>query len=1004
MKIRSTKGFTLIELLIVVAIIGIIAAIAMPGLLRARMSGNEASAIGSLRSINSAQANFASSCASGYFAGLLTDLGSGTTATSKFLSARPHRFGDVDEVGLQRQHGWRRLGDHATTPLPHGLGHLPGGRRGGQPDHGGQHGRALLRHDGRWHGLSEPERRDHLQRRQPQPEHGQQPDSVTGAEPLVRYEVRRYGRRHRGGRLSLLRLCPGLLSSRRPLRSPRVCVRGVDVGLRWRSWSPSPRPGDVQHVLHLRRPRPVDVLLAEASLAARHHPERTVALVAWQTGFPFAADFSRGAPRYQAHRRAGTAEAAVPSAVLVVGAPESLAEPLRSSLNARTRGGDRPSSERRSVSGARGHRHRVAGIHEAGIGYRMDDIPLPLQAPLPGPRSAEALLRDLLAGLTRRCRGSAMIGAQLRIVGGTVHDPANGVDGEVRDICIDDGPHRRRRAAAARRRIDARGMVVMPGGVDIHSPRRQRQRQPGAAAAARRAPARSGAGAGTGGRGRPRARAPAVPCPARSRPAIATPASATRRCSTRRWRRSPRGTSHAEFDDTPIVDGGFFVLLGNDEYLLRLIDAGERERARDYAAWVLGAAGGYAIKIVNPGGVELWKRGARDRHGARRRRSARSGVTPRAILETLVDAGNALGCRTPAHIHCNNLGAAGNVADHAGEHARASEGRRAHFTHLQFHSYGSGAGQAAGARARAQLIEYVNAHPEVSGDVGQVMFGPATTLTRRRRRSSTCCTTAAAGSGSTSTSSSRPAAASSPTRYKERAAVAALQWAVGLELFLLAGRSLAGGAVHRSSERRIVHGVPGADPAADGPDLPRRAAQAGQPAAAGRERAGRRPRPRVHPQRDRHHHPRGPGPAARPDAQRAPRRRRGRRRDGVRARTPDIARMFATPRYVIKGGALVVEEGPAPPRAGGPAAPRAPRLRRRRACRTCAVLRRVRHGAVRQLSRCGTLPTSAPLELADVEIRGVFIEDTFAEAFAMRAARVVITAATRAGRARRRSR
>jgi len=491
--------------------------------------------------------------------------------------------------------------------------------------------------------------------------------------------------------------------------------------------------------------------------------------------------------------------------------------------------------------------------------------------------------------------------SQLRITGGVVYDPANGVDGEVRDICIDNGTIVSTVPGTATV-IDARGMVVMPGGVDIHShvasssvnlARRLLPEEHLAAPVAAPDLVDGIPRSGTGG---------TVPTTFTTGyryaglgyttvfDAAVAPISAR--------------LSHAEFDATPIVDGGFFVLLGNDEYLLRLIDAGERDEARDYAAWIIAATGGYAIKIVNPGGVELWKRNGRGRTGIDTPIGS-SRVTPRAILETLVDAGNALRLPHAAHIHCNDLGAAGNVATTIAS-MQAVDGRRAHFTHLQFHAYATTpeGGWRSGGR---ELIEYVNAHPAITGDVGQVMFGPATTLTAdgpveyllaqsSGRKWVNVDIELETGCGIV------------PYTYQENAAVAALQWAVGLELFLLSAdpwrvvlstdhpnggsfmaypeliRLLMDRTYRDEQLKRVNRKLLAGSALLDGISREYTLNEIAIVTRAGPARIlGLTSKGHL-------------GTGADADVT-------------VYASDPDVSRMFATPRYVVKGGALVVDEG-----------------------------------------------------------------------------------------------
>lgn len=369
--------------------------------------------------------------------------------------------------------------------------------------------------------------------------------------------------------------------------------------------------------------------------------------------------------------------------------------------------------------------------------------------------------------------------SRLRITGGAVHDPANAIDGDVRDICIENGRIVASLPADAPT-LRADGMVVMAGGIDIHAHI-------------------AGTSVSLGRRLLPEEHtldpASAPPLDDGSIPRSGTGGTVPSTFTTG-YRYAGLGyttvfdaavapvaarQTHAELDDTPIIDGGFFALLGNDEYLHRQIASGELARAKDYAAWILRSTGGYAIKIVNPGGVELWKRNVRevktldDPVGT-------SSVTPRRILEVLAGAANDLGLPHPVHIHCNNLGVAGNVAMTL-DSMRALQGRRAHFTHLQFHSYGGERGKSWSSAAR-QVAEYVNSHPEVTGDVGQVMFGDATTLTADGAVEY-LLHTSTGRKWINSDIELETGCGIVPYSYKEKAAVASLQWVVGLELFLL---------------------------------------------------------------------------------------------------------------------------------------------------------------------------------------------------------------------------
>jgi formylmethanofuran dehydrogenase subunit A len=359
----------------------------------------------------------------------------------------------------------------------------------------------------------------------------------------------------------------------------------------------------------------------------------------------------------------------------------------------------------------------------------------------------------------------------LRITGGRVYDPANGVDGEVRDVCLRDGKVVDDVPDHATR-IDARGRVVMPGGVDIHA----HIAGPKVNAARRLAPEEHRGDvqdrtaimrSGTGG---------TVPSTFVTgyRYALLGYTTVVEAATP------PLAARHvlSELRDTPMIDALFLLLMGNNVALFDLIRR-DPARVRDAVAWWLQSTGGYGVKLVNPGGVEQWK------HGNGNVTSLDddvAGVTPRQVLDAITGAVHALGLPHPVHVHCNNLGVAGNWRTTM-DTLRTLEGRRAHLAHIQFHSYGGRPGGRPRSKA-PEIAEYLGAHPELSADVGQVMFGPATTMTADAPVSAVL-RDITNGKWVNADTEVETGCGIVPFTYKEKNYVHALQWGIGLELFLL---------------------------------------------------------------------------------------------------------------------------------------------------------------------------------------------------------------------------
>ncbi len=244
--------------------------------------------------------------------------------------------------------------------------------------------------------------------------------------------------------------------------------------------------------------------------------------------------------------------------------------------------------------------------------------------------------------------------------------------------------------------------------------------------------------------------------------------------------------AHMEMGDVPVLDHGAYVMLGNDELFLQLLSEGGPQgrnfaALRDYTAWTINASKAMGVKVVNPGGISAFKFNQRKLDVTENH--VRWQVTPRQVVHTLARALKELGVPHPLHIHGSNLGVAGNIASTL-ETIAALEGLPAHLTHIQFHSYGT-EGPKKFSSAALQLAQAVNANPQLSIDIGQVMFGQTVTASGDTMRQHANADLANPRKWVGADIEGMAGCGVVPFRYREQSYVNALQWVIGLEIFLL---------------------------------------------------------------------------------------------------------------------------------------------------------------------------------------------------------------------------